>query len=467
MRDSTQVLVIGGGPAGSTVATLLARGGFDVTLAERDHFPRYHIGESILPSCLPILDLLGVRERVAAHGFQRKGGAYFAWGPQEWSLAFGDLMGGNTFSWQVVRSEFDELLLRHAQEQGVHVFEDTTIHDVEFDDGRAARARWSSAGDRRAGGTISFDILVDASGRGGVLATRHLKSRRFHEVFRNVACWTYWRGARKLEKGPDGAIAVCSIPRGWFWSIPLHDGTTSIGLVTGKDLFNAERHRLGSVQAVYEAALKECPLVTGLLDQAVQSAPMKVEQDYSYVSDIFAGPGYFLCGDAACFLDPLLSTGVHLATYSATLAAASISSILRHEVSEDHALDFYTSAYRSAYQRFLVLVSVFYENYRGRDYHFYSAQKLTARERGELRLHEAFLRIVSGVEDLADAQDEALARVMEHLTGPGDATADPLSNLLKSPGRSPFSPDNHVSGLYLVTQPRLGLRRASLDTVPA
>src|SRR5437016_10185970 len=119
MNSTTQVLVVGGGPAGSTTATLLAREGFDVTLIEKEVFPRYHIGESLLPSVLKILDLIGAREKVESYGFQQKPGAYFEWGPERWSLDFGELSGSHTYSFQVTRPEFDHLLLQHASSQGV------------------------------------------------------------------------------------------------------------------------------------------------------------------------------------------------------------------------------------------------------------------------------------------------------------------------------------------------------------
>ncbi|WP_031172320.1 NAD(P)/FAD-dependent oxidoreductase [Streptosporangium roseum] len=468
MRESTQILIIGGGPAGSTAAGLLAREGFQVTLLERDRFPRYHIGESILPSCRPIFEMLGVWDKVEAHGFQPKGGAFFQWGPEEWEVRFSNLGDDTPNAWQVIRSEFDQLLLDHARELGAEVIEGVSVRDIEFDGDRAVAARWYDTKDPERGGRIEFGHVIDASGRGGVLATRHLKNRRFHDVFRNVAAWTYWKNAKPLGKGPSGAIAVCSVEDGWFWAIPLHDGTLSVGLVTGRDLFNDSRGRLnGDIQAVYDEALAKCPTVLELLDGAEQVSGMKVEQDYSYVAESFAGPGYLLSGDAACFLDPLLSTGVHLATYSAMLGAASLSSVLRGEVAEQDAWRFYNTIYHHAYQRLLILVSVFYESYRGKEHHFYNAQRLTSDERDHLNLQAAFDRIITGIADLNDAE-QAYQLVQDHLQGAESGDPNPLNNLnrVHEIKQSPFDPANAVGGLYLVTEPRLGLRSSEAPPPP-
>jgi len=317
---------------------------------------------------------------------------------------------------------------------------------------------WAETKNADVTGRITFDQVVDCSGRGGVLARGQFDSRRFHDVFKNVAAWSYWKGWSPLGKGPEGAIAVASVPNGWFWAIPLHDGTLSVGLVTGRDLFNDSKQRLGSIQAVYDEAMAQQETILSMLDGAEQIADMKVEQDYSYVCEQFAGPGWMIAGDAACFLDPLLSTGVHLATYSGMLAAASITSITNGDVPADAANTFYDTVYRHAYERLLILVSVFYESYRGKDYHFYNAQKLSGEEKDRLHVQAAFDKIITGIADLNDAE-HAYKLVQNHLHGDTSGDPNPLNNLnrVHEMKQSPFDPANAVDGLYLVTQPRLGL----------
>jgi flavin-dependent dehydrogenase len=181
MKRQTHILVVGGGPAGSTAASLLAREGFEVTLVEKELFPRYHIGESFLPICLDIFDTLGIREKIEAFGFQRKHGTYFEWGQEQWEVNFVDTQGKGTYSFQVDRSLFDQVLLEHAKSQGVQVFEGVKIQDLSFDGDRPRKASWLQADDPKKGGEISFEYLIDASGRAGLMATHCLKSRRYNQ----------------------------------------------------------------------------------------------------------------------------------------------------------------------------------------------------------------------------------------------------------------------------------------------
>ncbi|HKS99630.1 MAG TPA: NAD(P)/FAD-dependent oxidoreductase [Rugosimonospora sp.] len=460
MAARSKVLVMGGGPAGSVTATALAREGLEVTLIEGARFPRYHIGESLTPSCRAVLAAIGVADTLDRHGFTIKHGGAFRWDADSWVFDWGAEVGSR--SWQVDRSEFDDLLLRHAAACGVAVSTGVSARQVIFDGDRPAAVTCTP--DAGAPFTIDdFDYLVDATGRHGLLSVRRFGNRRPLANLRNIGVWGYWTGAGLLPETPTGGINIISAPEGWFWVIPLAGDRTSIGYVTRKDAFVRDRATFPSLDAYYGHMVAVAPVVDGLVAGARYQGPARVETDYSYIADQFCGPGYFLVGDAACFLDPLLSTGVHLALYSGLTAAACIVSVARGEVTEPAALRFFEFAYRRAYTRLFALVSVMYERYLGKDGFFRTSERLIGDDLAPPTESYAFAEIIAGLSDLREAADSSTRVLTERLTQEAlkvqlrsieGAAAPDFTSVLGNPLR-----DAESAEYRLTTAPRLGLQR--------
>jgi FAD-dependent halogenase len=400
VSEHFDVVVIGGGPGGSTVATFTAKKGHRVLLLERETFPRYQIGESLLPSTVHgVARLLGVDHKLHEAGFTRKQGGTFRWGsnPEPWTFSFAaspKLAGPTAFAYQVERMKFDQILLDHARETGVEVRESCTVVDVTEHGERVTGLRYTNArGDQH---VVSASYVVDASGNKS-RTYRHVGGeRRYSEFFRNLALFGYFEGGKRLPDPHSGNILSAAFDDGWFWYIPLTPDLTSVGAVVHRD--SAEKVQ-GDPEQALRSLIDSCPLIKEYLADAkrVTDGPygeLRVRKDYSYCNTRFWRPGMVLVGDAACFVDPVFSSGVHLAMYSGMLAARSINSCFAGTVCEREAFEEFEQRYRREYGVFYEFLISFYTMQANEDSYFWEAKKITNCPLSEF---EAFVELVGGV----------------------------------------------------------------------
>ncbi|RCI09822.1 hypothetical protein L249_4015 [Ophiocordyceps polyrhachis-furcata BCC 54312] len=380
-----QVLVIGGGPAGSYASTVLAREGVDVVTLEADNFPRYHVGESMLPSLGTHLKFIGLYERFTAMNWFRKDGAvYFLNRAQPPSIIdFGTEERPDTHGWNVNRADLDDLLFKYAGECGSKTFDGTKVNSIQFEPcpdikvhgmtaqdinpGRPVSATWS----RKDGtsGSISFDYLVDGSGRQGVLSTRYIKNRTFNEGFRSIAFWAYWTGCKKPLPGTtrEGYTTFEALKdgSGWCWFIPMHGGITSVGFVQNQKIATERKKKQdGSTKTLYmdtfNSYIKELP---PLFEDAkiIEEKGFKTTSDWSYSASHYALPYARIIGDAGAFIDPFLSSGCHLAMTGGLSAAATIMASIKGDLDEEAAGAWHSKKQSESYFRMFLTVSAFME----------------------------------------------------------------------------------------------------------
>lgn len=312
------VVVVGGGPGGSSTATFLANGGLRVALFEREAFPRFHVGESLMPAVMLLLEQLGAREAVERAGFQVKYGAMFF--DQESTLTrtfyFPPGQPWPNYSYQVPRADFDTLLLEHARGRGVTVYQPATVETAEFDaDGVTVTARAAGAPM-----VARARMLVDASGRDGFLASRIGRRTRIPNLGK-VALFSHFRGADRLSGKEEGNIRIYVFDAGWFWWIPLADDLTSIGAVVHA---KTARAWAGSPEELYAEMIRRCPPVAQGLAAAERVRPVSRAANFAYANSPVVGDRFVAVGDAITFVDPIFSGGVYIAMRTGQLAAEAI-----------------------------------------------------------------------------------------------------------------------------------------------
>lgn len=327
-RDAYDAVVIGGGPAGTTFARRVRSAGWNVLLLERARHPRFAVGESLLPATATLWHRLGLFERFEKAGFLRKYGAYFCFadGRAPEFFRFADAGGTPPHAYEVPRAEFDRILWEAAVESGVEGLQDASATRVRFEGARAVGVELRLAdGTER---TVAARVVADCSGRATLLA-RQLGIRERDPRLDTVALYRHYRGVRRSTGEDEGTIAVVATDWGWMWLIPFADGTASVGAVVQSGWYAERRRGDGSREAVWSGILDEVPAVAARLVDAAPVRPVDLTADFQYRARRLAGDGWVLVGDAGAFLDPVFSSGVHLAMTGADLAGHDAARALR------------------------------------------------------------------------------------------------------------------------------------------
>jgi flavin-dependent dehydrogenase len=390
------VVIAGAGPAGSTAAALLARDGRRVLVLEKERFPRYHIGESLIPGCLRILNALGIRDEVERAGFTVKRGGTFIWGAEgerEWRFSFDEQGGEPNYAYQVDRSRFDQILLNHARASGAEVHEGVAVRSIDVDNGDPVIV--SDAGVARA------RYVIDATGQTSILG-RKCGGRHFDESLRNVAIWRYYRGCGRLPEPRAGDIAIVRRGDGWFWYIPLEEpegGLTSLGVVMSAESY---RQRGSNAEAIYDQSVAETRELDRWLEHAYPVSETRITADWSYRSRNVIGDRWILVGDAAGFIDPLLSTGCYLAMTAGYLAGLCLGSVLSDPGMRAVAFNYYRASYDRVINELHAMVRIFYRTIRAQDV-FDGAQAILGSE-GDPR--QLFVRLAAGLSEESVARGD-------------------------------------------------------------
>lgn len=356
------VIVIGGGPSGATCATILRQHGLSVELFERDKFPRFHIGESLIPMTYHVLKRTGMLEKLRHSHFIKKHSVQFINQRGKLSEPFYFMdhkPHESSQTWQVRRSEFDEMNLQNAREHGVCVHEEARVVDVLFEGSRAVGVR-VKVGDEPER-EVRAKVVVDACGQSSMLLDR-LGLREWDPQLRKAALWTYWKGAAREQGRDEGAQLVIQTEgkTGWFWYIPLHDDIVSVGVVSDYDYLFTNRASK-DLETIYFEEVAKAPGVQPRIANATRCDIFRAQKEYSYNARQVAGDGWCLIGDAFGFLDPLYSSGVMLALTSGSMAADAIAAGIKKGDTSETQLRTWESAYTAGMARTRKLVLGFYD----------------------------------------------------------------------------------------------------------